>query len=123
MIWHEVNTRDHRKAADFYCHVFDLEARAIDAPGVEYMTLHTGQKTAGGVLQMTEQWPAEVPPHWTAYFAVADVDASIAKVAELGGKVHVPPFETPYGRQSVVADPWGAAFTLITPSQLANAGG
>lgn len=123
MIWHEVNTRDHKKAADFYCRVFDLEAQKIDAPGVEYMTLHKGQKTAGGVLQMCEQWPVEIPPHWMAYFAVADVDAAIAKVAELGGKVHVPPFETPYGRQSVVADPWGAPFTLITPSQLANAGG
>ena len=119
MLWHEVNTRDHRKAADFYCRVFGLEARKIDAPGIDYMTLHKGQKTAGGVLQMNEQWPADVPPHWMAYFAVADVDASVAQVEELGGKMHVPPFDTPYGRQSVVTDPWGAAFTLMTPSQLA----
>ncbi|XXX72492.1 VOC family protein [Sorangium sp. So ce134] len=123
MIWHEVNTRDHKKAADFYCRVFDLEAQKLDAPGVDYITLHKGQKTAGGVLQMDAQWPADLPPHWMTYFAVDDVDAAIAKVAELGGKVHVPPFDTPYGRQSVVTDPWGAAFTLMTPSKLPNAGG
>ncbi|KYF49816.1 hydroxylase [Sorangium cellulosum] len=114
-IWHEVDTRDNKKAADFYCRVFGLEARKREVPGIDYMALLKGPKAAGGVLQMDEQWPADLPPHWMAYFAVADVDASIVKVQELGGKVHVPPFDTPYGRQSVVADPWGAAFTLMTP--------
>ncbi|WP_437585549.1 VOC family protein [Sorangium sp. So ce1000] len=117
MIWHEVITRDHKKAADFYSRVFDIEARQLEAPGIEYMTLHKDQKTVGGVLQMDERWPAELPPHWRVYFAVADLDASLAQLVELGGKVHVPPFETPYGRQSFVADPWGAAFTLMTPSK------
>ncbi|WP_437874518.1 VOC family protein [Sorangium sp. So ce513] len=118
MVWHEVNTRDHKKAADFYARVFGLEARKLDVPGVEYMTLHKGQKTVGGVLQMNDHWPADIPPHWMTYFAVADLDASLAKVAELGGKVCVPPFATPYGRQSVVTDPWGATFTLMTPARL-----
>ncbi|WP_437567741.1 VOC family protein [Sorangium sp. So ce542] len=115
VLWHQVDTRDNKKAADFYCRVFGLEARKHEVPGIDYMTLLKGPKAAGGVLQMNEQWPADLPPHWMVYFAVADVDASIVKVQELGGKVHVPPFDTPYGRQSVVADPWGAAFTLMTP--------
>ncbi|WP_437679156.1 VOC family protein [Sorangium sp. So ce131] len=117
MLWHEVNTRDHKKAADFYAGVFGLEARKLQAPGIDYMTLHKGSKTLGGVLQMNAQWPADVPPHWMVYFAVADVEASNARLAELGGKVQVPPFDTPYGRQSVVTDPWGAVFTLMTPRQ------
>lgn len=120
MCWHEVNTRDSKKAAEFYSRVFGLEARKLDAPGIEYMTLHKGDKTACGVLQMNEQWPASLPPHWMAYFAIENVDAAIEKVKELGGMMHVPPFETPYGRQSVVTDPFGAAFTLITLSDRAK---
>lgn len=123
MIWHEINTRDHTKAADFYCRVFGLEARKLDAPGIDYMTLHKGSKTVGGVLQINEQWPANLPPHWMAYFHVADVDASAAQVKELGGMVHVPPFDTPYGRQSVVTDPFGAAFSIMTPTKLATSMG
>lgn len=121
--WHEISTRDHKKAAAFYSRVFGLEAKKLDAPGIDYMTLHKGEKTVGGVLQMNEQWPASLPPHWMVYFAIEDVDAALEKVKELGGMMLVPPFDTPYGRQSVVSDPYGAAFTLITLSDRAMAMG
>jgi predicted enzyme related to lactoylglutathione lyase len=120
MIWHEVNTRDHKRAADFYGRVLGLEARKLEDPNIEYMTLHKGEKAVGGVLQMDEQWPAELPPHWMNYFAVSDVDASAAKVEALGGKVQVQPFDTPHGRLAVVADPSGAVFSIITPSEPAK---
>ena len=29
--------------------------------------------------------PPGVPPHWLVYFGVEDIDAALAKVAELGG--------------------------------------
>lgn len=117
MIWHEVNTRDHQKAADFYGRVFGLEARNLEDANMQYVTLHKGQKAVAGVLQITEKWPADLPPHWLNYFAVLDVDASAAKVEALGGKVHVKPFDSPYCRMSIVTDPWGAAFVICAPSE------
>lgn len=123
MCWHEVNTRDAVKAKDFYGKVFGLETRKLEAPGVEYYTLHQGEKTAGGVLQMDAHWPAELPPHWMVYFAVADVEASAARIEALGGKVGVKPFDTPYGRMAVATDPWGAHFTIMVPSSAAKAMG
>lgn len=114
MTWHEVNTPDAPKAVEFYGKLFGLEPKKLDAPaGFDYWTLHKGPRTAAGVLQMTKEW-AGVPPHWMNYFAVADTtDAAAAKVTELGGKVSVPPFDSPYGRISVVNDPFGAVFSLI----------
>ena len=50
------------------------------------------------------------------YFAVADTDASAAKVTELGGSVIVPPFDTPIGKMAVVTDPQGAVFSLFQAS-------
>ena len=43
-------------------------------------------------------------------FGVDDADASAAKAAELGGKVIVAPFDAPWVRMTVLADPAGATF-------------
>lgn len=113
--WTEVNTRDKAKTAGFLSKVFGYEARKME--GMDYDTLHLGDQTAGGVLQMDAHWPADVPPHWMVYLAVEDTDAACARVKELGGKVYVPAFDTPYGRISVVEDPQGAVFSVIKMSQ------
>jgi hypothetical protein len=121
MTWTEVATRDAVKARDFYSAVFGLEGRKMETDMMEYYTLHKDNQTACGVLQMTAQWPAELPPHWMPYFAVDDVDTTAKRIAELGGKVHNGPFDSPYGRMAVVGDPYGAVFTVIKPSEAAMA--
>jgi uncharacterized protein len=113
--WRELATRDAAKATSFLADVFGLEPRKLEAPGVEYTTLHKGPETACGVMQMdAAQWPAEIPTHWMTYFAVANVDEAAPQVEALGGKVRVPPFDIPYGRTSLVCDPWGATFHIMT---------
>lgn len=111
MAWREVNTPDAEKARDFYGKLFGLESKKLDGP-MTYWTLHKGDETVGGVLQMTKEWEG-VPPHWMSYFAVPDADAAVAQVTALGGKVSVPPFDTPHGRISVVNDPAGAVFSIV----------
>jgi predicted enzyme related to lactoylglutathione lyase len=115
MTWHEVYTRDAHSALGFYARVFGLEPRRLESPGIEYWTLQRGPRTVSGLMQMTDQFPPEVPSHWNTYFAVADIEASAQRVTALGGQQVVPPFDTPYGRMIVVADPFGAAFCLIKP--------
>lgn len=115
MCWSEVNTRDAAAACAFYGKVFDLEAKPLGAPGMTYFTLHRGATTVGGVLQMDAHWPADVPAHWMPYFQVSDVDQACGDIPDLGGKVCVPPFDTPYGRIAVINDPAGAAFSIMTP--------
>jgi uncharacterized protein len=52
----------------------------------------------------------DTPPHWSAIFAVDDADTTAAKATELGGQVIVPPFDAPWVRMTVLADPQGATF-------------
>ena len=52
----------------------------------------------------------DVPAHWNVTFAVDDADATAAKATELGGKVIVPPFDAPWVRMTILADPQGANF-------------
>jgi predicted enzyme related to lactoylglutathione lyase len=52
----------------------------------------------------------DTPPHWNVTFAIDDADATAAKATELGGNVLVPPFDAPWVRMTVIADPQGASF-------------
>jgi predicted enzyme related to lactoylglutathione lyase len=113
--WTELNTRDLGRAQRFFETVFGYRAEKMQ--GMEYMTLHVGPAIAGGILQMDKNWPPDLPPHWMCYFAVANTDQTVEKVKSLGGALHVPPFDTPYGRMSVISDPQKAAFSLIQLKQ------
>jgi predicted enzyme related to lactoylglutathione lyase len=53
----------------------------------------------------------DVPAHWGVTFGVEDADATAKKAAELGGRVLVAPFDAPWVRMAVLADPAGAIFT------------
>lgn len=52
----------------------------------------------------------DVPAHWSVTFAVDDADATAERAAQLGGQVVVPPFDAPWVRMTVLADPQGAMF-------------
>ena len=114
MAWAELLTRDPVAASAFYTRVFGLEARKLDAPGLDYTTLHLGAKTVGGIMQMGDHYPAATPPHWMAYFAVADTDAAVHRATDLGGRVIAPAFDSPHGRIAVLGDSTGAVFSVIT---------
>lgn len=115
MAWCEVNTRDSAAARAFYEKVFGLNSKKIESPGTDYHTLHLGEMTVAGVLQMTAEW-GELPPHWMAYFAAADITGAVTRIGELGGRVMHGPFETPYGPMAVAMDPQGAVFSIIKPN-------
>jgi predicted enzyme related to lactoylglutathione lyase len=112
MTWREVLSKDGAKARDFYAKVFGLEPKKLEG-GMEYWTLHKGPNTVCGVMTMNDKQHAGMPPHWNNYFAVKNADESAKKVTELGGKVFAPPFDSPYGRIAIVADPTGAAFSIV----------
>ncbi len=50
------------------------------------------------------------PPHWSVTFTVDDAHETARRAAELGGEVLVAPFDAPWVRMTVLADPQGATF-------------
>lgn len=113
--WTELNTRDLARAQAFLSGLFGYTTQDVPIPTSKYVTLHLGDETAGGILQMNEHWPAEIPPHWMVYFQCDDTDAAVEKAKGLGATCHVAPFDTPYGRIAVIGDPQGATFSLVRP--------
>jgi predicted enzyme related to lactoylglutathione lyase len=118
LCWNEVLTRDADAEKAFYGEVFGWSA---GRPGFEgapetYTVWELGEKRVGGMMQMDdEHFPAELPPHWSVCFAVADCDAIVAKARELGATITMEPMDMPIGRFAGIVDPQGASFSVMQP--------
>jgi predicted enzyme related to lactoylglutathione lyase len=112
--WNELQTRDVDGAKAFFAAVFGWRPDDQDFCGMTYTVFNIGGTGIAGAMAMPSQAPAEVAAFWLCYFTVADCDASLAKVQELGGSALGPAHELEgVGRFAVVADPHGASFGLI----------
>lgn len=114
MCWNELHTRDLNTAKDFYPKVFGWTVKSNPMPeGGEYVEWHLNGGPVGGAMAMGPEMPAQVPPHWLAYFAVVNTDETVNRAQELGASVMSPPMDIPQGRMAVLTDPQGAAFAVI----------
>jgi uncharacterized protein len=110
--WNELITTD-PKAASFYNEVLGMTTSTMDMGTGEYTLFKVGDDMVGGTTP--PQMPG-MPNHWHVYFAVADADATAAKVTAQGGSILAEPFDTPVGRIAVARDPQGAVFSFMTPA-------
>jgi predicted enzyme related to lactoylglutathione lyase len=123
LVWNELNTRDPETAKGFYGAVSDWDFEEREFATGTYTSIKVGDDTVGGVLDMRGRVPDEVPPHWLAYFAVDDADATVAKARESGGDVPFGPEDMPeVGRIAVLKDPFGAIFAVIQPDPAMGTG-
>lgn len=110
LVWNELQTRDVDAAEKFYDAVFGWEY-AVDDTG--YGAISNDKRVQAGMMAIQESW-GPVPPNWSVYFMVEDLDASVAKAQELGGNIMVPPMAAgEMGRFAVVQDPQGGVFTIM----------
>jgi predicted enzyme related to lactoylglutathione lyase len=111
--WNEFMTRDYDGGKSFYGALYDYTFTEVGNESFQYSTIDLDGRPVGGIGVLPPEVPSQVPPHWRVYFEVDDCDAAVARVTELGGSVHRPPADMPYGRHADVADPQGAPFSLI----------
>jgi predicted enzyme related to lactoylglutathione lyase len=125
-----LGTRDAEGAKAFYGAVFGWRTMTVgggsemwtlpgygdhleeSTPGLREMVAEMGgpagfEDVVASLNPIPDDQP-DVPPHWSVTFATDDADATAAKAAELGGRVVVPPFDAPWVRMTLIADPQGA---------------
>lgn len=110
LVWTELQTGNVEAARAFYQSVFGW-TYDVDAQG--YVSCKQDERSQAGMMQIGEDW-GDVPPNWTIYFLVDDVENTVAKAQELGGQALMPP--TPageIGKFAVLQDPQGAIFSVI----------
>jgi predicted enzyme related to lactoylglutathione lyase len=127
-----LNTRDVEAARSFYGSVFGWETLDLGGgaemwrlpgygdfleqsnPGLRELVAQSGgpegfEDVVAAINPIADDQP-EVPAHWSVTFGVDDADAIAQRATELGGQVVVPPFDAPWVRMAVIADPQGATF-------------
>jgi hypothetical protein len=130
--FNSLNTRDTEAAKPFYKYVFGWEVLGLpggaqmwtlpgygdyleqDNPGLRERVAEVGgppgfEDVVAAINPIPDDQP-DVPAHWSVTFGVDDADAIADKAKELGGKVIVSPFDAPWVRMAVLADPQGATF-------------
>ena len=114
--WIDLATPDPAASKDFYGELFgwDYEEEPTDQEGVHYVMARKGGHSAAGMMQLSDEMAASgMPPVWSSYVTVDDVEATAAKVAPAGGTVLQPPMDVmDAGRMAVVTDPAGAVICL-----------
>lgn len=119
LTWFELATTDVDSAKAFYSAVLGVETVPDPDTPFEYTLVKVAGNPAAGILKIGEDW-GPVPPNWGVYFGVNDVDATVAKAQELGGKICVEPRDiVDFARFSVLFDPEGAVFSVIHLNQWA----
>jgi predicted enzyme related to lactoylglutathione lyase len=115
--WNELESRDPERAKRFYGAVFGWEFEDHDMGEMTYTEWQVEGKAIGGMANIAGRVPDEVPAHWMTYFGTVDTDEAVDKIKELGGQVMFGPVDIPAGRFAMVADPAGAAFAVMKPSE------
>ena len=113
LAWNELGTTDTGAAAAFYTTIFGWDAQVMEMPGMDYTMLSLGDQPIAGMRPFGAGDPPGIVPHWLTYFSVADCAASMAKIRELGGTVHIDPVTVPAGTFTIASDPQRAVFAII----------
>ena len=108
LTWEEAAVEDLPAAQAFYSRVFGYRFDEIPEMG-GYATFATGERPLGGIGPVQPG----LPTGWSVCFAVDSTDEAVAAVQAHGGSVLHPAEDTEFGRFAVVADPWGASFSVM----------
>jgi len=117
---------DARRAMDWYVEVFGAQRRGEPHVNADGTIGHAEVGLGDAVLMFAEAsdlWP-DVPVRapgspatfsHTLHLEVDDVDASTERARRNGASVEREPADQPYGRSSVIVDPFGHRWTLLRP--------
>ena len=99
----EFSAKDREEAGKFYSEAFGWQVQQI--PDMNYATYETGEGVGGGLNPVSDEYPAGTV---AVYIGTDDIEASLKKVEELGGKTVVPKMEVPgMGWMAFFNDPTG----------------
>jgi uncharacterized protein len=109
--WKELMTPDAVVSAKFYHGLFGWVIEEVDLGGTSYTFFKVGEESVAGMAVLSAKSEG-TPEGWTNYVTVENLEDSIAKARELGGKVCKDITALRIGRFAIVQDPNGAAVGL-----------
>lgn len=115
IIWHELVSDKPDVSGKFYADVFGFDVEPADIGGLKATLFKQNGEMFADILPKPVP---EAPDAWIFYVEVADLDKTIEQATALGGTVIHPPVEIPpIGTHCWLADPTGAVFGVLQPSE------
>ena len=113
--WIDLTVEHAAEIRDFYCRVTGWTAEPHNMGDYDDFDIKTpgSGKTVTGICHARDS-NAKVPPQWMIYITVEDVDKSVARCLELGGKIIDGPRQIGHNRFCVIQDPAGAVAALMS---------
>ena len=113
--WYELLTTDMEAARTFYADVVGWGTQDASPPGNAYTFFRIGQTPVSGMMNLPEEVKRRGGSQcWIGYVTVNDVDATVARVRQLGGAIYLPPTDVPgVSRVAVVTDPQITTIALV----------
>jgi len=105
----EINSKDPQRAKKFYSSVFGWKYKDSDIPGIEYYIID-GVTPGGAINPQTDPSTTKA---LTIYFGTDNIDASLKKIRDAGGKVEEKQPIPGQGWFAGCTDPDGNAFSLF----------
>ncbi|MBX5482287.1 MAG: VOC family protein [Myxococcaceae bacterium] len=115
--WAELNTTDWKAAWKFYSNLFGWKPTQSMDMGPEYGEYYmfgtSPEKSFGGMSNTAKMLKA--PPHWLHYIRVTNVDETVKRIPQKGGKIVNGPMDVPGGdRVAQCVDPQGGSFAIVS---------
>jgi predicted enzyme related to lactoylglutathione lyase len=110
LAWNELGSPDLDGSASFYGELLGWTTAPMEGADPPYLVISNADDHSNGGIRPPA--PPGAPPFWLVYFATADIDASLAKVTELGGTALVGATDIGIAKIAVAQDPQGAVFAL-----------
>jgi hypothetical protein len=115
MSWNELACRDVEGAKAFYTELLGWGIDVQEFDDFTYTVVNVGERSNGGIYDMTGIVPDEVPAHWFVWFTVDGTDEAVQRARSLGATIPREPWDTMFGRMAVISDPQGPTFGVVTP--------
>lgn len=105
---------------DFFCRLFNFTSEQIGLGAIDYAEWRLDGAPVLYRYVMGSDYLTTTPAHWLVHFTVdpaGGTDATAGQAIMLGGTVLIEPYDTPFGRIAVLADPAGEVFAVIDHSR------
>jgi predicted enzyme related to lactoylglutathione lyase len=109
--WKELMTHDAEVSAAFYRDLFGWVREEVVLGGSTYTFFKVGDESVAGMAVLSAK-SAGTPEGWTNYVTVENLEDSIEKACEIGGKVCKDITALQMGRFAIIQDPHGAVVCL-----------
>lgn len=113
ILWHDLTVNDAAGVSEFYNAVIGWEKEGLSMGDYDdFVIKNPGEDDAVAGICHARGVNKDIPPQWLMYVQVADLDKSIARCKEFGGKIIGEKRKMGEGFYCLIQDPAGAHVML-----------